>query len=74
MATGAIPNGEWAHQTLSIINMDLVSEDVNARHKDVMVTGRQAGVYQNTQLPTKRRAAYAPKGTYMCDIHHVLWK
>ena len=81
MATGAIPkkrsskppNGEWAHQTSSIINIDLVSEDVNARHKDVMVTCRQAGVYQNTQ-PTKRRAASARKGTYMCDIHHVLWK
>ena len=80
MATGAIPkkrsskppNAEWANQTSSI-NIDLVSEDVNARHKDVMVTGRQAGVYQNTQ-PTKRRAVSAPKGTYMCDIHHVLWK
>lgn len=82
MATGAIPkrcsrkppNGEWAHQTSSIIiDIDLVSEDVIAGHNDVMVTGRQAGVYQNTQ-PTKRRAASAPKGTYMCDIHHVLWK
>ena len=81
MATGAIPkkrsskppNAEWANQTLSITNIDLVSEDVKARHEDVMVSGRQAGVYQNTQ-PTKRRAASAPKGTYMCDIHRVLWK
>ena len=66
MAFGAIPknrsskppNVEWAHQTSSIINIDLVSEDVNACHKDVMVTGT-----------TKRRAASALKGTYMCDIH-----
>lgn len=78
VATGAIPkkrsskppNVEWANQTSSIINIDLVSEDVNARPKDVMVTGRQAVVYQNTQ-PTKRRAASAPKVT-LEEKHHSI--
>ena len=82
MATGAIPkkrsskppNREWAQlqQTSSIINIDLVSEEVNA-HKDVMVTGIVArhrdfsGLHVPPPVPLhKRRAASAPKGTCIC--------
>ena len=80
MATGAIPkkrsskppNGEWAQlqQASSIINMDLVSEEANAHHKDVMVTGIVprhrdfSGLHVPPPVPLhKRRAASAPKGT-----------